>query len=128
MKINEISGAVLDTALNIHKALGPGLLESVYQKILAYELREQGLHVVEEQPIPVVWKNVKIELGFRADLMVENVLLVELKSVEQLSPVHKKQVLTYLRAANLPLGLLINFGGKLLMDGFERIANGVHEH
>jgi GxxExxY protein len=124
MTHNELSGLVLDTAIEIHRRLGPGLLESVYQVILAHELTKRGCQVEREVPIPVVWDNLRFELGFRADLTVNNLILVELKSVEQLAPVHKKQVLTYLRITGKKLGLLINFGDELLKNGFHRIING----
>ncbi len=94
MKPNEITGIIIDTSIDIHRRLGPGLLESVYQAILAYELRKRGLKVETEVPIPVVWEQVKLDIGFRADLIVESVVIVELKSIEALAPVHKKILLT----------------------------------
>lgn len=124
---NEITGAIIDTALDIHRRLGPGLLESVYRRILAYELRIRGLDVVEEHPVAVVWGDVHMEVGFRADLFVNSLVLVELKSVETLAPVHKKQLLTYLRLADLRVGLLLNFGEELLKDGIHRIVNNFDE-
>jgi GxxExxY protein len=123
MTHNEITGAVIETAIEIHKRLGPGLLESVYRKVLAYELRKQGFEVVEEWPIAVIWESVHLEVGFRADLIVNSQVLVELKSVERLTPVFKKTLLTYLRLADLRVGLLINFGEELLKDGIHRIVN-----
>jgi GxxExxY protein len=105
--------------------LGPGLLESVYQAILGYELKKRGLRVQSEVPLPVEWDGVKMEIGFRADLIVEGMVLVELKSVEAVAPVHKKQLLTYLRLTNLQLGLLLNFGTALMKDGIHRVANGL---
>ena len=127
MRHNELSAIVIDTALDIHRRLGPGLLESVYQEILLYELRKRGLHVEKEVPIPVIWDDVKLDVGFRADLIVENLLIVELKSLETVAPVHKKILLTYLRLADLRLGLLINFGTELLKDGISRVVNGLVE-
>ena len=127
MTHNDIARAVVDTAMRIHKAYGPGLLESVYQAILAYELRKQGFHVTVEVPIPVVWDEVQLEVGFRADLVVNSMVIVELKSVEVLAPVHAKILLTYLRIADKRLGLLINFGEELLKDGIRRIVNNLHE-
>ena len=127
MRHNELSAIVIDTALDIHRRLGPGLLESVYQEILLYELRKRGLRVEKEIPIPVIWDEVKLDVGFRADLIVENLLIVELKSLETVAPVHKKILLTYLRLADLRLGLLINFGTELLKDGISRVVNGLAE-
>ena len=109
-----LRGAVIDTAIQIHRQLGPGLLESVYRKVLAYELRKRGFRVVEEQPNPVVWEDMHLELGFRADLIVNNVVIVETKSVEAVPPVYKKQVLTHLRLTDKRVGLLINFNVELL--------------
>ena len=127
MELNEITSAIIETAIEIHRKLGPGLLESVYRKILAYELRKKGFHVLEEWPIAVVWDNVRQELGFRADLIVNDAVLVELKSVEKVAPVWKKILLTYLRLSDLRLGLLLNFGEELLKNGIHRIANNYVE-
>ena len=127
MSHNEITGAIVDTAIHVHRALGPGLLESVYRKVLAYELGNRGLHVVEEQPIPIVWEEVRLELGFRADLIVNNMVVVETKSVEKVAPVHKKQLLTYLRILDMRVGLLINFNVELLKNGISRVVNNLPE-
>ncbi len=127
MKPNEITGIIIDTSIDIHRRLGPGLLESVYQAILAYELRKRGLKVETEVPIPVVWEQVKLDIGFRADLIVESVVIVELKSIEALADVHKKILLTHLRLADKRLGLLINFGTELLKDGIHRVVNNLEE-
>jgi GxxExxY protein len=127
MTHNDISGAIIDTALRIHRALGPGLLESVYRRVLAYELRKQGFHVLEEEPIPVIWDDVRLELGFRADLIVNGLVVVETKSVEAIAPVHKKQLLTYLRITDKRLGLLINFNVELLKEGITRVVNNLPE-
>ncbi len=127
MQLNEITALIIDTALAIHRRLGPGLLESVYQAVLAHELRKRGLHVVTEVPIPVVWDELQLEVGFRADLIVEGVVVVELKSVEAVARVHKKILLTYLRLADKRLGLLINFGEELLKDGIHRVVNDFKE-
>ena len=124
MTHNELSGLIIEAAIDIHRRLGPGLLESVYQTILAHELIKRRLTVQREEPIPLVWDNLRFELGFRADLIVNNLVLVELKSIEQLAPVHKKQVLTYLRITGLKLGLLVNFGEETLKDGISRLING----
>ena len=125
MTENEISKQVVDAAFKIHTTLGPGLLESVYEAVLAYELKQRGLRVVRQQAVPVIYEAVHLEEGFRADLIVEGKVIVELKSVEVIAPVHKKQVLTYLRLTNLKLGLLINFGEALIKDGISRVVNGL---
>lgn len=127
MTENEIAARILDAAFKIHKALGPGLLESVYHAVLAHELRKEGLRVQPNAPIPLVYEQLRFEVAFSADLVVEDKVIVELKSVERISPVHKKQTLTYLRLANMRLGLLLNFGADLLRNGITRIANGLHE-
>jgi len=125
MTENEISKQVVDAAFKVHTKLGPGLLESVYGAVLAYELRKRGLRVERQKAIPVVYEEVRLEEGFRADLVVEDKVIFELKSVEAVAPVHKKQVLTYLRLSNLKLGLLINFGEELIKDGISRVVNGL---
>jgi GxxExxY protein len=127
MQYNEITGTVIDTAINIHRKLGPGLFESVYRKVLGYELRKRGFDLLEEYPIPVVWDNVKMDIGFRVDLIVCRMVILELKPVEAITPIHKKQLLTYLRLADMRLGLLINFGQELLKDGIYRIVNDLPE-
>ena len=124
--LNEITGAIIETAIEIHRRLGPGLLESVYRKILAHELRKKGFDVQEEWPIPVVWDNMQMELGFRADLLVNSAVIVELKSVEKVA-ICAKVLLTYLRIADIRLGLLINFGEELLKNGIHRIVNRYEE-
>lgn len=125
MHHNEISAAIIDRSIRIHQSLGPGLLESVYHRILAYELRKSGFKVQTEVAIPVTWDGRRIDEGFRADLIVKSLVFVELKSVETISKVPQKQTLTYLRLTNLQLGLLINFGSALLKAGIHRIANGL---
>lgn len=124
---NFIAHEIVDAAYKVHTALGPGLLESVYEAVLAYELEKRGLRLVRQQPLPVIYESVKLEEGFRADLIVENKVIVELKSVESLAAVHKKQLLTYLRISDRRLGLLLNFGAALIKDGIVRIANGMPE-
>jgi GxxExxY protein len=121
---NEISGQIADAAFRVHTILGPGLLESVYEEALAHELRKRGLTVVQQQPIPVVYQDVLLEIGFRADLVVEDRIIVEIKSIAEIAPVHKKQLLTYLRLADKRVGLLINFNEFLIKDGITRIVNG----
>lgn len=127
MTINDVSGLVVDRAVQIHSRLGPGLLESVYQRILAYELRKANLAVEAEVPVPVEWDGNVIDDSFRADMIVNGCVLVELKSLESIQPVHKKQVLTYLKLSKLNLGLLINFGEVLLKNGIHRIVNQLSE-
>ena len=119
----ELSAIVVDTAFHLHKELGPGLLESVYEAVLSKLLSDKGLRVQRQKPIPIVFAGCRFDEGFRADLMVNDSLLVELKSVEALHPVHAKQVLTYLRLLGLPLGLLINFGAPTFKEGTRRIVN-----
>jgi len=124
MNENEIGKIIIDTAIEIHKELGPGLLESVYEVILAYELKQMGLIVKRQVAIPIVYKNIKFDEGFRADIIVENKVLIELKSVENIHPTHKKQVLTYLKLTRMKLGYLLNFGEELMKKGISRIING----
>ena len=127
MTENAIAKEIVDAAFRIHTTLGPGLLESVYDAVLAYELDRRGLRTVRQQPLPIVYETVRIDTGFRADLIVEDKVIVEIKSVEVLAPVHKKQLLTYLRLADKRLGLLINFHVALIKDGITRIVNGLEE-
>jgi GxxExxY protein len=127
MNENEIAKQIVDAAFKVHTRLGPGLLESVYETVLAYELTSRGLRVVRQQPIPVVYESVRMDDGFRADLLVEGRVIVELKSLEVIAPVHKKQLLTYLRLSDRRLGLLINFGAELIKDGITRIVNNLAE-
>ena len=123
MTENEAAREIVDAAFKVHTTLGPGLLESVYQEVLKYELQKRGLRVEKEVPIPVVYEAVHLEIGFKADIIVEGLVIVELKSVEQIHPVHKKQLLTYLRLADKRLGLLINFNVPLIKDGISRVVN-----
>ena len=127
MDENEIAKTVVQAAFEIHSELGPGLLESVYEVVLCDALRRQGLTVDRQRPIPIVFRGIHFDEGFRADLIVNDCVLVELKSVEALVNLHKKQVLTYLRLTGLRLGLLINFNALLIKDGIRRIANGMPE-
>jgi GxxExxY protein len=121
---DELSTQILAAAFRIHSRLGPGLLESVYQRVLAYELAKGGLSVEVQKFIPIYCDEIQFEEGYRADLIVENKVLLELKSIEALLPVHAKQVLTYIRLANLRVGLLINFGESHLRTGIKRLVNG----
>jgi GxxExxY protein len=125
MTENELSKIIVNTAYQIHTKLGPGLLESVYEKIMLYELINQGLSVESQKGIPVVWNEINMEIGFRADLIVEKSIIVELKSVETILPVHQKQLLTYLKLTNVKLGLLINFNENLIKNGITRIVNNL---
>ncbi len=125
MTENEISKQIVDAAYKIHTTLGPGLFESVYETVMAQELANRGLKVIRQQAIPVVWENVHLEAGFRADLIVEDKVIIEIKSVESLAPVHRKQLLTYLRLTGRKLGLLINFDTELIKDGIARVVNGL---
>ena len=127
MTENEIARQIVDAAYRIHSILGPGLLESAYQAILVYELQKRGLKVEPEKEMPIIYENIQLDTGFRADLVVEDKVIVELKSVEQVAPVHKKQLLTYLRLGDKRLGLLINFGAPLIKDGITRIVNRLEE-
>jgi GxxExxY protein len=122
---NEISGAIVDAAYKVHTSLGPGLLESVYETVMDFELRRRKLRVRRQVVIPVIYEGVLLEEGFRADLIVEDKVIVELKSVESVHPVHKKQLLTYLRLADKRVGLLINFNVSLIKDGISRVVNGL---
>ena len=115
---------MVDCAYQVHQRLGPGLLESVYERALAHEISKRGLRVERQVPIPIVYDDITFDEGFRADLIVEGLVILELKSVEQVQTVHKKQLLTYLRLANRKLGYLINFGAVLIGDGISRVSNG----
>jgi GxxExxY protein len=123
MEIDQITGDVVDLALRVHKALGPGLLESVYETVLAGKLVDAGYKVDRQMPIDIIFEGSRFAAAFRIDLLVEDQLLIEIKSVESLSAVHSKQLLTYLRLTNQPVGLLINFGGATLREGLKRIVN-----
>jgi len=125
MHENTIATEIVDSCFKIHMALGPGLLESVYEAVLANELSERGLNVVRQQSVPLTYAGMIFDEGFRADLIVEDKVIVELKSVEKVAPVHKKQLLTYLRLSDRKLGLLVNFGENLIRDGISRVINGV---
>ena len=127
MHENEIARLIVDAAYQVHTALGPGLLESVYETVLAYELEKRGLTVARQPAIPIVYQQMSFDEGFRADLLVQGKVIVELKSVEKTAPVHRKQLLTYLRLADRRLGLLINFGEALIKDGISRVVNRLAE-
>ncbi|HLR37310.1 MAG TPA: GxxExxY protein [Chitinophagaceae bacterium] len=124
MTENQIAHEVLGCALEVHKSLGPGLLESAYKECLYYKLRKEGLYLEKEKPMPLVFEEVQLECGYRIDLLVENKVVLELKSVEALNDVHLAQTLTYLKLGNYKLGLLMNFNVALLKNGIRRVING----
>ena len=124
MTENEISKVVLDCAFKVHSQLGPGLLESAYQECLYYEISKSGLNVLKEVPLPLVYEEVQLEVGYRIDLLIENKFIVEIKSVESLTDVHLAQVLTYLKLSKIKLGFLLNFNVARLKSGIKRIING----
>ena len=123
MEENDIGTMVVDAAIRVHREIGPGLLESVYEIILAHELRARGLHAVRQVPITISYRGQKFDEGFRADILVENKLIVELKCVERLNNSHRKQLLTYLRLSGMRLGYLLNFSGTLMKNGITRTVN-----
>jgi GxxExxY protein len=127
MTENEIAKVAVDAAFEVHTKLGPGLLESVYETVLAAVLRRRGLQIERQVPVPIRFDDILFDEGFRADLIVEGKVILELKSVEATAPVHKTQVLTYIRLADKRLGLLINFGAPLIKDGITRLVNGLPE-
>jgi GxxExxY protein len=122
MHENDVSAIILDAAIEVHRTLGPGLLESVYEVALTHVLRYRGLGVARQVPIAITFQGVRFDEGFRADIVVQDMVIVEVKSLERLARVHRKQVLTYLKLSGLRLGILINFGEPLVKDGFERLA------
>jgi GxxExxY protein len=125
MNENEIGFIIVDTAVYLHKKLGPGLLESVYETILMKLLVRKGLHVQRQVPIPIELEGEQFDEGFRADLLIEGKVIIELKSVEKINPAHKKQLLTYLKLTNTKLGFILNFGAELMKHGIERVINGI---
>ena len=120
MEINEITQKIIGCAIEVHKALGPGLLESAYEECLAYELSNEGLNFKRQQPTPVVYKDVKLDCGYRIDILVENLVVLELKVVDEFNPVHDAQILTYMKFSGKPIGLLINFNVTVLKNGIKR--------
>jgi len=127
MTENEVGTIIVDSAIAVHRELGPGLLETVYEVVLAYELRQRGLSVEHQMPISVHYKGMVFDVAFRADLIVEKMVIVELKSVEQVSQAHKKQVQTYMRLTGCKLGFLLNFGEALMKRGITRAVNGLQD-
>jgi GxxExxY protein len=126
MTENELSKIIVDISYKIHTRLGPGLLESVYETILFHELTKKGLKVDRQKPIPIIWDGIHLDIGFRSDLIVEDKVIIEIKSVEKISNVHLKQLLTYIKVTDLRLGLLINFNEALIKNGIKRVANGLY--
>jgi len=124
---NEIATIIVDTAFHIHSDIGPGLFEKVYKRIMEVELGKRGLTVFRQEPIPIVYKGVHFQSGFRCDLLVESKVIVEVKSIDSIHPVHKKQVLTYLRFSEKKLGLLINFNVALIKEGIVRLVNNLRD-
>ena len=125
MTENELSKIVFDCALKVHQSLGPGLLESAYEECLFFELKKQGLNVEKQKPLPLIYEEVKLDIGYRIDIIVNNKLIIEIKSVEALNDVHFAQLLTYLKLTNCKLGLLINFNVTLIKNGIKRVVNNL---
>jgi GxxExxY protein len=122
---NELSKIIVNSSLKVHRNLGPGLLESLYEECLIYELRKEGLFVEKQKPLPLIYENVKLEIGYRVDILVENKVIIEVKSVEALNDLHLAQVLTYLKLSGCKLGLLINFNVSLIKNGIKRVVNNL---
>ena len=127
MDINQLSSKIIGAAIEVHKALGPGLLESAYEKCLCHELRLRGLSFDSQKPLPLVFKGEKLDCGYRLDIVVENAIILELKSCEKIEPIHKAQLLTYLKLSGLQLGLLLNFNVPVMRDGIARMVNDLKE-
>jgi GxxExxY protein len=127
MEIEQIGRVTINSAIKVHKTLGPGLLESVYQKCLAYELEKDGLEVQCEVPLPVQYEDIKIDAGFRADMIIENSVIIENKTVDQIAPIHEAQLLTYLKITGMSLGFLLNWKVTLMKDGIKRMVNNLKE-
>lgn len=125
MRENDLTGVIIGCAMKVHTALGPGLLESAYENCLYYELNKTGLNVGKQTPLPLIYEEVKLECGYRVDLIVESKVIVEIKSVECLNPIHSVQLLTYLKLSNCKLGLLLNFNVLHLKDGIKRVVNNL---
>jgi GxxExxY protein len=122
-QINQVTEKIIGAAINVHRALGPGLLESAYEACLAFELVETGLKIEQQKPIPVIYKRVRLDCGYRLDLLVNDIVIVEVKSVDQLMPIHEAQLLRYLKLSGCKVGLLVNFNVKMLKEGIRRLAN-----
>ncbi len=122
---NQLSRIIFDSSLKVHRTLGPGLLESSYEECLFYELKKSGVEVVKQKPLPLIYEDVKLEIGYRVDLPVENKVVIEVKSVDSLNDIHLAQVLTYLKLSNCKLGMLINFNATMIKDGIRRVVNNL---
>jgi len=122
-KLNQFTDTIIGAAIEVHRALGPGLLESAYEACLAYELSKLGLNIKQQNPLPVIYKEVKLDCGYRLDLLVEEAVVIEIKSVSSLLPIHKAQLITYLKLSGCRVGLLINFNVEILKDGIQRVVN-----
>jgi GxxExxY protein len=122
-RLDQISRRIIGAAIEVHRHLGPGLLESAYQSCLVFELRQQGFRVDEQKPLPVTYREVRLDCGYRLDLVVEDEIIVEVKAIEKLLPIHDAQILSYLRLSNKKIGLLMNFHVPVLKDGLKRIVN-----
>ena len=127
VNLNELTSQVIGACIEVHRELGPGLLESAYEECLCYELARRGIQFTRQQPLPVVYKGVRLDCGYQLDVLVENSLILELKSIDKLHPIHDAQLLTYLKLANLSLGLLFNFNVQVLRQGIRRIVNNYKE-
>jgi len=125
--LNSITETIIGSAIRVHRELGPGLLESAYRACLAFELTDSGLRVKEEEPLPVVYREVRLVCAYKMDLLVEDQIIIELKSVEKIAPIHKAQLISYLKLADLRVGLLINFNERILKDGIHRLVNNLKE-
>jgi len=125
MNENDLSYKIIGIALEIHKNIGPGLLESAYENALVYDLREESFDVKQQQPMPFCYKDIKMDVGYRIDVLVENKVIIEVKSIASLAPVHYSQLLTYLKLSDMKLGLLINFNCKILKEGLHRVVNNL---
>ena len=122
--INRLTSTIIEAAIRVHRALGPGLLESAYLACLCYELVRAGLQIETQKPLPLVYQGVKIDCAYRADIIVNQMVIVEVKAMDDLAPIHTRQLLTYLRIANCPAGLILNFGKTTMKDGIKRVLNG----
>ena len=127
MEINQLSSKIIGAAIEVHKVLGPGLLESTYEKCLCHELKLRGLSFDNQKPLPLVFKGEKLDCGYRLDVVVENAIILELKPCEKIEPIHKAQLLTYLKLSGLQLGLLLNFNVPVMRDGIARMVNNLKE-
>ena len=126
MNDNELTGRIIGIAIDVHRILGPGLLENAYKECLFYKLQKSGIHCIKEKPMPLIFEGVKMDCGYRIDILVEDKIVIEIKSVEMLTDVHLAQTLTYIKLGNYRLGLLINFNVKLLKNGIRRVINDVN--